>query len=270
MPRLKQMSLPMPAAILALLLLSGCHLTRNQALSPEPEAGTVKVTIKVPEELAAKNVQVIYRSTKCTTTYRSTLDWEKRTRDSYAGLELQPVRRPGTNVYEATVAVNGDGACRWKLSNVTFGVKYGDPSRFGDDVRFGMGGNVVVMFDETDSAHGGANAEPSVSAEGVLSVKQNYYPWLMEWFIGGHQKTINLTTDADIYIKYRAPNARAIHFEPIFHPGFLTHSVQPKMKRKGSETIFYYPDGSSRPEPYLDKPRFKTLQDIRMATEARH
>lgn len=267
MSRLRQMSLPKQAAILGLLLLSGCHLTRNQALSPKPELGTVKVTVTVPEELVARDMRVMYRSTRCTTTYRSMLDWGKRTRDNYAPLEIRPVRRPGTNVYEASMAVDGGGACRWKLSNVTFGVEHEDPSRFGGDVIQGMGGDVVVMFDEVRSAHGAPNAEPNVSTDGVMSIKRDYYPWLSEHFIGGHRKIITLTTDEPTFIRYRALDARVIHFEPAYHPGFLTHSVSPKVKREGNKTIFYYPDGSSRPESRT-MPRFKTLQEIRMATEA--
>lgn len=268
MPRLQQMRFSIATTVLALLFLSGCQLARNSTLSPKPEAGTIQVTIKVPEELVARDMQVIYRSTKCTTTYRSMLDWEKRTRDNYAGLHLQPVRRPGTDLYEATLAVNGSGACRWRLSNAIFGVSYRDPSKFGSDVKLGAGGGLIVMFDESDSAHGGPNFKASISAEGVASVKQNYYPWLHERFLGGDRKSISLTTDADIFIRLRAPNARAVHFEPIFHPQFLVRSIGPKVKRKGESTVFFYPDGSHSTESRT-KPSFKKLEAMRQAAEAR-
>ncbi len=270
MPRLKQMSLPMPAAILALLLLSGCHLTRNQALSPKPEAGTVKVTVKVPEELVARDMQVIYRSTKCTTTYRSTLDWEKRTRDNYAGLELQPVRRPGTDVYEATVAVNGGGACRWRLSNVTLGVRYEDASKFGDDVKFGGGGDFIVTFDEANSAYGGPNARPSTSIDGFVSLKKDYYPWLSEHFIGTHRKWISLTTNAEQPIIIRVFDVHTVLFEPILHSKYLVRSFGTKEKQIGVGPTYYYPDGGSGSSRYLSRPDFERLQEIRMAGESSH
>jgi len=257
-----------PARILVLLLLNGCHSTRDQTLSLKPAAGTIKVTIKVPEELVATDMQVTYRSTKCTWTYRSMLDWEKRTRDSYTTRSIRPLLNPRTGLHEASLAVNGGGKCHWRLSAVLLGVEPEDPSKFGDDVAFGWGGSIVVMFDETDSAHGGPNFAPTISTDGTVSIKQDYYPWLGERFLAGHRKTISLMRKGYDPIRLRALGARLVHFEPNFHSGYLVRSVGPKVKQIGVGAVFYYPDGSqsmeSRGQPSLQK-----LDAIRQGAEAR-
>jgi len=268
MRRVQQMRPRIPATILVLLLLNGCHITRDQTLSPKPEAGTIKVTIKVPEELVATDMRVTYRSTKCTWTYRSMLDWEKRTRDSYTTLDIRPVLNRTTGLHEARLAVDGGGKCHWRLSAALLGVEPEHPSRFGDDVAFGAGGSVVVMFDETDSAHGGPNFAPTISTDGTVSIKQDYYPWLGERFLAGHRKTISLMRNGYDSIRLRAPSARLVHFEPNFHSGYLVRSVGPKVQQKGVGAIFYYPDGSHSTES-RGEPSFQKLEAIRQAAEAR-
>jgi len=266
MRRVQQMKPRIPATILALLLLSGCHLTRDQMLSPKPEAGTIKVTIKVPEELVARDMKVIYRSTKCTWTSRSMLDGEKLTRDSYTTLNSRPVHNSETGLSEAKLAVDGGGKCNWRLSSAFLGVEYKDSSTFGDGVEFGVGGELVVEFDETDSAYGGPNTLIISSPDGTLSLSEHYYPWLSEGFVGGHRKTIHLKRKGYSVITLRAPNVHTIHFEPILHSGHLVRSVGPMVKQKGVRSIFYYPDGSHSMES-RGEPSFQKLEAIRQAAE---
>ena len=50
-------------ALLLLLSLHGC--AQNNAFSPPPDGEQVTITVKVPPNLAAEPMQVIYRSEKC-------------------------------------------------------------------------------------------------------------------------------------------------------------------------------------------------------------
>ncbi|MFK0095012.1 hypothetical protein [Pseudomonas sp. NPDC090592] len=234
---------------------------RGDELSPDDDGEKVILRVKVPSELAAREVEALYRSTVCTSVaYDMYGDPYKR--DGYRQLDVQSVREGDTDILRTELAVNGGGRCRWKLSNIIFGVKYGNTSQFGEGVFFGAGGGVVVMFDESDSAHGG----PNVKADGDVEVKPNYYPWVDENFIGGHKKTVSLAGDGDIFIMYRALGARSVEFEPALHSGYVVHSVGPKIKRKGNRAIFHYPDGSNSTEGQ-SRPNFEKLQAIRMAAE---
>ncbi|WP_409460104.1 hypothetical protein ACK1O1_11110 [Stenotrophomonas maltophilia] len=251
--------------LFALLLLMGCSHTRDYSLSPTTDAGMVSVTVKVPNELVAADMKVVYRSTTCTSTFYSMLDGERYTRDNYNRLVLQPVRIADTDIYEAMLAIDGGGACHWRLSNVHFGVQYATPSAFGEGITQGWGGEVTVIFDEMVSPYGWTDFK----VDGDLSIRRDYYPWLNERFLGGYSKTIGLTSSSYGSVIYRAENARRVHFEPVLHPQFLTRSAGPKVKAQGNRTTFYYPDGSNAFELY-HQPNFLKLEAIRIAAEAQH
>jgi len=216
----------------------------------------------VPEELIAEEMQVMYRSKLCTFTDHSASGVPYQCH-GYKRTDIQPVRQGQTDLYEAKLAVDGGGDCQWRLSNVTFGVIYKDPTSFGDGIYYGTGGGVVVMFDGNNPGRAGMYKK----VEGDLVLRRDYYPWINERFIGSHKRSVNLTGEGPIYEKYQAHQASRIYFEPILHSRFMTRSVEPKEKREGDQTIFYYPDGTSSPE-IQDKPNFRKLQAIRLAAEA--
>ncbi|MFJ4434049.1 hypothetical protein ACIPZG_24320 [Pseudomonas sp. NPDC089395] len=216
----------------------------------------------MPEELIAEEMQVMYRSKLCTFTDH-TASGVPYQRDGYKRTDIKPMRRGQTDLYETILALDGGGACQWRLSNVTFGVIYKDPASFGDGIYYGAGGGVVVMFDGNNPGRAGMYKK----VEGDLVLRRDYYPWVNERFIGGHKQSVNLTGEGPIYEKYQALQASRIYFEPILHSRFMTRSIEPKEKREGNQTIFYYPDGSSSTE-IQDKPDFRKLQVIRLAAEA--
>lgn len=237
----------------------GC--TADRSLVPNLAGDQISVTVKVPEELIAKELQVMYRSKLCTFTDH-TASGVPYQRDGYKRTDIQPMRRGQTDLYEANLAVDGGGACQWRLSNVTFGVMYKDPTQFGDGVVYGAGGGIVVMFDENNPGRAGVYKK----IEGDLILKNDYYPWMHERFIGGYEKSISLTGEGQIYVRYKALQARNVYFEPVLHSGYMARSVGPKVKREGNRTIYFYPDGSSTPEPQF-KPNFRKMQAIRLAAE---
>jgi hypothetical protein len=251
-----------PVAWLVLFAsLSGC--AKDRSISPPPDSEQVVVQVKVPEQLEAETMQVMYRSTVCTFTDHSAYG-KPYSRDGYQKMDIQPIRQGLSDIYKARLPVDGGGACRWRLSNVTFGVVYAEPVRFGENVTHGAGGGVVVMFDRNNSPRGGADVE----VDGNLIIKKDYYPWVKESFLGAYQKRVSLAGEGDIYLMYRALNARHISFEPVLHSSFVLYSVQPKEKRKGNYTAFSYPDGSVTADGRRH-PNFSKLQAIRLNAETK-
>ncbi len=249
-------------ALLALSVsLSGC--AKDRGLAPPPESEQVTVTIKVPPELEAETLQVMYRSTLCTFT-DSSASGKRYQRDGYQRTDIQPVRQGQSDLYEAKLPIDGGGKCQWRLSNVTFGVVYANPAHFGENVTYGAGGGVVVMFDHNNSPRGGVGIE----VDGDLTIKKDYYPWLSEAFLGGYRKQISLAGEGDIYLMYRALQARQVYFEPVLHSDFVLHSVGLKVKKEGSYRTFTYPDGSIFSDG-LWHPNFLRLQTIRLNAEGK-
>ena len=262
MAKYKQARIPqrISIALLALLTsLTGC--TKDRSLAPPANSEQVTVQIKVPAELKARTIDVMYRSTLCTFTDHSAYG-APYPRDGYQHMEIEPTRQGQSDIYEAKLPKDGGGACHWQLSNVTFGVSYREPERFGENVVYGAGGGVVVIFDDNASPRGGAN----IKVDGDLRIEENYYLWVDEEFIGNYRKSVSLTGPGDIYMMYKAPTAQFIYFEPILHSTYIVYSAGPKIKKKGAVTKFNYPDGSVLENGDYE-PRFQKLEAIRLAAE---
>ncbi|MBJ2347416.1 MULTISPECIES: hypothetical protein [Pseudomonas] len=250
-----------PIAIVAMLIsLSGC--AKDYSLAPPADSEKVTVTVKVPKDLTARPMQVIYRSTICTFTDHTAMG-KPYQRDDYQRTDIWPVRQGQGDLYRAELPMDGGGACQWRLSNVTFGVTYTDPTRFGENVTYGAGGGVVVIFDRNNSPRGGADFK----VDGDLLIKEDYYPWVSESFIGAYEKDISLLGKSqNYYLTYQATRATKVFFEPVLHSNFLTKSIGPKEKKKGNYATFTYPDGSIQQAPHAT-PDFRKLQAIRLAAE---
>jgi hypothetical protein len=251
----------MPLILLALFSLSGC--AKDRSLAPPPDSEQVTVTVKVPKELVTEELKIIYRSSICTRTVYNVHD-EPVELDGIKGTHTQLQQQGDSDLYQAKVAVDGGGECHWRLSNLTFGVKYKDPTIFGENVTFGGGGGVVVHFDDDDSWLG----SPTFKREGDLVIKKNYYPWLSGLYLNGYKRAVSLTGDGQIYLKYKSPQARNIYFEPVFHKDFLVKSEGPKIHKVGSFLRFFYPDGTTASDGRA-KPDFRKLQEIRLNAEAK-
>lgn len=263
MAEYKQARIPQRISVALFAMLSsltGC--ATDQSLAPPANSEQVTVRIKVPPELRAETMEVMYRSTLCTFTDHGPYG-DPYQRDGYQNMDIQPVQQGHSDLYEAKVPKDGGGACQWQLSNVTFGVSYREPGRFGENVRYGAGGGVVVMFDDNRPSR---SFGFPIHVEGDLTIKESYYPWISEAFIGGHRKTIYLAGEGDIYRMYKAPEAREVYFEPILHSKFVVRSEQPKIHKKGLYSSFTYPDGSVVADGHSE-PDFRRLEAIRLAAE---
>ena len=249
-----------PLAIVAMVIsLSGC--AKDYSLAPPADSEKVTVTVKLPKELKTETMWVMYRSATCKRiSYGAS--GQRTERDGHNSVYKEFERQGQSDIYQVELPKDGGGACQWHLANVTFGVAYADPARFGENVIPGGGGGVVVIFDHNNSPRGGADFK----VDGDLTIQKDYYPWVDEEFLGPYRKTVSLTGEGKIYLSYQALQARRVHFEPVLHLDFVVYSAGPKIKRKGNHTIFTYPGGSVVADGRA-KPDFIKLQAIRLAAE---
>ncbi|MBD8195130.1 hypothetical protein IFR35_13335 [Pseudomonas fluorescens] len=242
-------------ACVMFISLSGCR--QDYSLAPPANSETITVTVKLPKELKTETMWVMYRSPICKSIRRGA-SGQRMERDGHQSVYKELERQGESDLYQVELPKDGGGACRWHLANVTFGVEYADPTRFGENVTAGGGGGVVVIFDYNDSPRGGADFK----VDGDLTIKKDYYPWISESFLGGYKKYISLASEGHIYLKYQALQARRVHFEPVLHSDFAVYSTEPKEKKEGNHTQFTYPDGSVV-EERQSQPDFWKLQSLR-------
>ena len=142
--------------------LIGCR--QDYSLSPPADSEKITVTVKLPKELKTETMWVMYRSATCKS-IGTGASGERTERDGHHSVYKEFERLGEGDLYQVELPKDGGGACRWHLANVTFGVVYADPARFGESV-------VVVIFDYNNSPRGGADIE----VDGDLAIKKDYYP----------------------------------------------------------------------------------------------
>jgi hypothetical protein len=250
------------AVFTVLASLSGC--AKDRSLAPPPDSEMMTVTVKVPAELEAETLDAMYRSPICKKVKRGA-NGERFELPGYHPKSVQLQREGQTDLYTARLPIDGGGACQWRLSNIVFGVGYSYPTRFGKNVTFGYGGNVVVSFDDNRPSIGGW----SKKVDGDLVLKTDYYPCIDEFLRGPYRKTVSLKGPGDSYMSYDAYTARRVYFEPVLHSDFVVHTVGPKVKKDGNYTTITYPDGSFEADGRLG-PDFDKLQAIRLAAERKN
>ncbi|MGJ7517976.1 hypothetical protein ACSFE6_27010 [Pseudomonas baetica] len=246
----------MSIVLLSLLFsVSGC--SKDYSLTPPADSEQITVTVKVPKELKTETMWVMYRSTTCKRISHGA-SGQRIELDGHHSVYKEFQRQGESDLYQIELPKDGGGACKWHLANVTFGVAYADPTQFGENVTFGAGGGVVVIFDHNNSPRGGAD----VKVDGDLEIKKEYYPWVSEGYIGGYRKRVSLAGAGSIYLSYQALTARKVYFEPVLHSDYVLYSVGPKEKKKGNYTSFTYPNGSVVADGKWH-PDFLKLQTIR-------
>ncbi|MBV7576347.1 hypothetical protein KW846_26870 [Pseudomonas sp. PDM32] len=240
--------------------LSGCG--QDYSLAPPADSEKITVTVKLPKELKTETMWVMYRSATCKRISQGA-SGQRVERDGHHSVYKEFQRQGQSDLYQIELLKDGGGACKWHLANVTFGVVYADPTQFGENVTYGAGGGVVVIFDHNNSPQGGAD----IKVDGDLTIRKDFYPWIDEEFLGPYKKTVNLAGEGGIYLSYQALEARKVYFEPVLHPGFVIYSSGPRVKKKGNYTSFTYPDGSVVADGKWH-PNFLKLQTIRTGRAA--
>lgn len=244
-----------------LVSLGGCAQTLSRDFSPPPGGETVRVTVKVPKDLAADTMRVMYRSQKCLIS-RTDGSGERYEIDGAHAVEVVPQRQGQSDLYEARLPRNGGGACQWKLSNVTFGVRYQKTSRFGENVQPGGGGGVIVIFDDNQPQQRSLLEDPE-EVSGDLLIKKDYYPWVDKQFRGRYESQVWLAGGGDIFLMYKAITADEVTFEPVLHADLVVRSIWPQEQEVGKFIKFTYPDGSVVADG-SSEPSFEKLETIRL------
>lgn len=226
------------AASAACLLFSLGGCAQVTVFSPPPNSEHVTVTVKVPKDLAADTMRVMYRSAKCPS--KESADGVPYEIDGFYPIDVEPKQVGQSDLYEAKLARDGGGACQWKLSNVTFGVHYENTAQFGTDVKYGWGGGVIVIFDENLAQR--RSMDRITEVDGDLNIKKDFYPWISESFIGGHIKRAIIFGQQDVF-SYKTKNAKSVLFEPTLHSDKTLYSTSPRTRNKDDIPQYKYPNG---------------------------
>ncbi|GAC1035231.1 hypothetical protein thsps21_60630 [Pseudomonas sp. No.21] len=232
----------------------------SRELLPPPEGETVSVSVKVPKDLAANTMRVMYRSEKCPIT-RSDGSGGRYEIDGAKAIEVEPQRQGVTDIYEAKLAKDGGGFCEWKLSNVTFGVRYQSVTKFGQDAQVGGGGGMLVIFDDNRPQQVSLLRRPE-KIFGDLVVENGYYVWVHEHHLIEEETWVWLYDGVGLYRTYKAKNAKSVIFKPFLHKVGVVRSFGPKEKKEGNHIRFLYPDGSVSSD-YRSEPDIRKLNELR-------
>ena len=242
-----------------LLGLTGCAVNRTLTFPPGGEH--VVVTVKSRDDLAVRPIKIGYRSESCTLT-NYTSDLKPYEKAAYSVISRDLTRQEGTELFSVKVAVNGGGRCEWRLSYIKFGVDYKEFKKFGHDVVSGGGGEVYVLLDGNAGPRGRSN----LKVGGDLVMKEDYYVWVQEHFVGGYSKFGNLIRSGELILTYEAPRARQIYFEPVVRSKYPIYTKGPAIKLPGARTSHLYPDGTVV-ETRDTRPDFRKLHCIRLPSE---
>ena len=244
----------LPALSLAILIATTTACATDRSLSPPVDSELLTVRIKVPEQLKANDLRLIYRSDTCKRIMHNANSVRFDTHD-FKGT-LQQFVREG-DIAEANIPVSGGGKCSWKLSKVMFGVSYRDPAAFGQYFVEGAGGDIEVTVDR----HQDYLLRSSGAEVKSLTIGGSYYPIKKEYLRTPKLKRIGITSYDEFSLRFDAPGARSIYFEPVLHSEYVTTILFPKEKNKDSRVIITYPDGSITNDQ--GEPSFRKLEAIR-------
>lgn len=239
--------------------LAGCA---NERLNPPMDNEYVTVTIKPPNELKPDIVIAEYRSNNC----RDIYDFfgKKLVVKRGSHMTIKPVRVGQSDLFEARVPKDGGSFCQWRLDELSVGVVYKDPARFGRKVANVAGGLVSVKLIDDKIP---IDRDTTETQEEDLKIRLEYYPWLSEGFSGGYkEQKMFLLGKRYLSAKYKAVHVRQVYFEPVLHADYMVRSVLPKAHKEDDCIAITYPDGSGD-AGFCSYPDFRKLQAIRLKAE---
>lgn len=228
--------------LVPVLLYIGYELFFSRKLSPPAESERLIVSFHVPEGVTLLPLGGLYESSKCTNT-RFTAGGHIYQAGATAGVSLPFVSQGSGNIMLVSIAKDGGGRCRWKLSRIR--VHF----RLSDDVPLSKGKKVFdasYLFEFRDwgivNTYGTGSAK---NVSGDLDIKTDFFPMV---FISHmfEETTLELFGGNTNYAKwsrrYRLSNTKNIHLYPFIHidkPVILESPNPPP----GNITALY-PDGS--------------------------
>ncbi|MBJ9030094.1 hypothetical protein OLN68_11195 [Citrobacter freundii] len=224
------------------IMLSGCVSERNRTLSPPEDTQWVTVGVNVPEDLVVLPLEVGYRSERCKHTRHNSSGkaWEV---PGYNTVEVPLTKKnAATDFFEAKIATNGGGQCKWHLSVINIKLAYKNTQKFGQQLTPVISVRTKLLFDYI-SLNNRLNYQ-RIGNDGVI--KDEYFPFITESFLGKYEKQIWLYSGR--YDKmYSALGFSTIIFKPNFHADKIVRGIGPKVKEEGVYGTLIYPDGTTIP-----------------------
>lgn len=231
---------------------------KDESLSPPKDNKFVQVSIKSTSEINVQPVSIMYRSNTCRIAKYDSKGKEYK-EDGYNSTQ-QNIKSTGL-FSNASIPVDGGGACNWKLSNVTVGFNY-DKNKFNEKINKSIKNSIILVFDSNLPQNYNGNIK-EISSENV-KIKREYFPWIDTDYMGNHGKSISLIMfgDRTLY-SYGVKNANVVAIDLISNLNNAVYSEGPKEKSKNGSnyTVFKYPDGTIDTQG-KDFPDFRKLQSF--------
>lgn len=246
--------------VVPVLLYIGYELFLTRKLSPPADSERITVSFLVPEGITLLPLGGLYTSSECTNT-NFTAGGNTYQADATTGVSLPFVGQAG-NLMSASIAKDGGGRCRWKLSAV--GVRF----RVSDDNPMVKGKKVIDTtydFDLLGNGNcGGVFGVKQVNVVGGdLDIKTDFFPvvFISHMF---KETTLELFGGDTGYEKwsrcYRLSDTGNISINPVVHLGKVVTFEGPN-HRPGNLTVIY-PDGS-RAIPQNISPDYEKLLSMK-------
>ncbi|EMD0831229.1 hypothetical protein VP018_003102 [Morganella morganii] len=230
---------PMRGLFVPLLLLpvvlTGC--TYSTTLAPPTDSRNIHFSATVPVDLESLPLSAMYRSKKCTRTQTS------GSGKSYEVLGFNSAKYPlsvtASGDVTADIPVNGGGYCDWQLSNIKFEVRMKEPQIIESSISDNFGFKTVFITDNNvpQAFNGGYTSHKGDFNESLL-----LFPFISEYFLGGHKKTIEVIGESDM-LTYRLSGTNNIHLMVVYDKNMVSRWTDVKEKKEGNRTVITYPDG---------------------------
>lgn len=228
--------------LVPVLLYIGYELFLTRKLSPPADSERLTVSFRVPEGVTLLPLGGLYESSECTNT-NFTAGGHTYQADATTGVSLPFVSQGAGNLMSVSIAKDGGGRCRWKLSRVDVSF------RLSDDFPLSKGKKVFdanYLFEFRDwgivNTYGTGTAK---NVSGDLDIKTDFFPMV---FISHlfKETTLELFGGDTAYAKwsrrYRLLDTKNISINPIVHFRKVVTLESPNPP-PGNITALY-PDGS--------------------------
>ncbi|MEQ4914565.1 hypothetical protein [Morganella morganii] len=235
------------------VILTGCAYSTT--LSPPADSRNIHFSATVPADLESLPLSAMYRSKKCT-----------RTRTSGSGKSYEvpgvnsaryPLTVTATGDVTADIPVSGGGYCDWQLSNIKFEVRLKNPQTIDPEITKNHGFKTIFITDNNapQAFNGGY-----IPHQGDFNESLLLFPFISEYFLGGHKKTIEVIGESDT-LTYRLSGTDNVHLTVNYESDMFSYWTGVKEKKEGNKTVITYPNGEEERESE-SYPDYKKLLKI--------
>ncbi|MEN5017136.1 hypothetical protein ABEH87_12395 [Erwinia sp. Eh17-17] len=233
--------------------LVGCDNNKSLVLSETGE--NVDITAKVSSITEMTPLGIMYRSDVCHK-QRIKSTGETYYEPGYHYIKMNYEYSKEDEIYKIQVPRFGGGACRWKLSNVTIGIKNKVSSEFNEGRYEIIPITEIVTFDGNSPQRLSGSYQ---DIDGDVVLDKDYFPMVTVRRDEGALKEksfVRATPD----VIFRTKNTKNILFSPRIHLAKVIYAVEPKVHKLGDYISVTYPDGTTESSPFF--PDYKKIQSL--------